>query len=91
MVVMSLKPREEIGMEIHPYITQFIRVEAGEGVAIVDGISYMLLNDTAIIIPLGKHHNIINTSYTEDLKLYSIYSPPNHPADRVDVTKPAND
>lgn len=87
LVVMSLKPKEDIGMEIHPYTTQFIRVESGTGVAIVDDKKYKLSNGSAIIIPLNSKHNIVNTSKTEPLKIYTIYSPPNHPSDRVDIKK----
>ena len=91
LVVMSLLPRQEIGMEIHPYVTQFIRVERGTGIAIVDNNQYTLSEGDAIVIPLSTYHNIINTSYTEPMKLYTIYSPPNHPIDHIDVVKPAVD
>lgn len=87
LVVMSLKPKEDIGMEIHPYITQFIRVESGTGVAVINGTKYKLSSGSAVVIPLNTEHNIINTSKTDPLKLYTIYSPPNHPSDRVDIKK----
>lgn len=87
LVIMSLKPKEDIGVEIHPYITQFIRVEKGEGIAIIEGQSFELADGTAIIIPLNSEHNIINTSKYKDLKLYTIYSPPNHPYNRLQKNK----
>jgi mannose-6-phosphate isomerase-like protein (cupin superfamily) len=88
LVVMSIKPGEDIGYEIHPYITQFFRIEQGEGVAIVDGVAYNLRKDIALVVPLNTEHNIINTSSTESLKLYTIYTPPNHRYNKIDVTKP---
>lgn len=87
LVLMSLKPNEDIGLEIHPYITQFIRVERGEGVAIIDDKTYELFDGTAIIIPLNTEHNIINTSNYKDLKLYTIYSPPNHAYNKIEKNK----
>ena len=88
LVLMSLKPREDIGMEIHPYITQFIRIESGRGSAIING-KHMILHDgITVIIPLNTKHNVINTYTSEPLKLYTIYSPPHHPYDRIDVDKP---
>lgn len=91
LVVMSLAPQEDIGSEVHPYVTQFIRVEQGTGIAIMNNISYELYSGVAVIVPLGTQHNIINTSLTEPMKLYTIYSPPNHPRNRLDVTKPTGD
>lgn len=90
LVVMALKAKEEIGFEVHPYITQFIRVESGEGVAIIGDTRYELYEGIAIIIPLNTQHNIINTS-RKPLKLYTIYSPPNHAYNRVDIVKPDDD
>lgn len=78
LVLMSLKPGEEIGEETHPHISQFIRVEKGRGVAYVGRKKYILKNDVAIIIPKGTKHNVINTSKKSDLKLYTIYCPPEH-------------
>ena len=91
LVVMSLNPGEEIGLEIHPYISQFIRVEKGTGIAIMDNESFPLSDGDALVIPLGTQHNIINTSNTEILKLYTIYSPPNHAKNRLDVENPETD
>lgn len=88
LVAMSLAPGESIGFERHPYITQFIRVEGGIGVAVVGEASYALAQDMAIIVPPDVKHNITNTSPNLYLKLYTIYSPPEHNPDRVDIVKP---
>jgi mannose-6-phosphate isomerase-like protein (cupin superfamily) len=87
LVVMSLQPFQEIGMEVHPYNTQFIRVESGHGLAIIDDIEYVLYDDTAIVIPLNTKHNIINISSTQKLKLYTIYSPPHHDWNKIEKYK----
>jgi mannose-6-phosphate isomerase-like protein (cupin superfamily) len=76
LVVMSLKPKEEIGMETHK-LDQFFRVEEGSGEAILDGVTTKISEGFAIIVPAGAKHNIVNTG-TNALKLYTIYSPPNH-------------
>jgi mannose-6-phosphate isomerase-like protein (cupin superfamily) len=76
LVVMSLKPQEEIGAEVHT-LDQFFRVEAGTGDAILDGVRTALLPGYAIIVPAGAKHNIINTG-SVPLKLYTLYAPPNH-------------
>ena len=80
-VLMSLKPGVEIGMEIHQDHDQFIRIEKGNGKAVIKengkDIEYKLSDGFAILIPSGTYHNIINTGL-EDLKLYSIYTPPEH-------------
>jgi len=78
LVVMSLGPLEEIGMEVHPTTTQFIRVESGKAKCIIDGKEYILDDDEAIIIPSNKQHNVINLSDKDDLKIYTIYSEPVH-------------
>ena len=78
LVLMSLKPREEIGLEIHPDNDQFFRFESGEGKCLVDGHEYLLEDGVAVVIPRGAEHNIINTSEKEELKFYTIYSPPHH-------------
>lgn len=77
LVLMSLKLNEEIGEEIHN-LDQFIRIEKGKGKAVLDGKETEIEDGTAIVIPAGTAHNIINTSAEEELKLYTIYSPPNH-------------
>ncbi len=85
LVVMSLLPGEEIGEEIHE-LDQFIRIEAGEGEAILDGVTHKLSDNFAMVIPAGMKHNVINTG-TEPMKLYTLYSPPEHRHDIVHVTK----
>lgn len=87
LVVMSLKPKEEIGMEVHPTVDQFFRIEKGEAKVIIDGEEHSVGDGDAIIVPAGSQHNVINISETEDLKLYTIYSPPNHPEGTVHKTK----
>ena len=87
LVLMSLKPGEEIGMETHPSVDQFFRFEKGAGKVIIDGEEYIVGNGSAIVVPAGSQHNVINTSTTEDLKLYTIYSPPNHPDGIIHATK----
>ena len=72
LVLMSLRPNEEIGMEVHADNDQFFRFEAGEGKCIIDGNEYKLGDGSVIIVPAGAKHNIINTSDTEDLKMYTI-------------------
>lgn len=91
VVFMSLKPNEEIGMEVHPDNDQFFRIEEGEGMAIVEGIKYILLPDTVLVVPRGSNHNIINTSNTEKLKLYTIYTPAHHPDGLIQNDKPKNE
>lgn len=77
LVVMDLLPNEDIGMETHA-LDQFIRVEKGTGKAILNGTEYELSDGFAVIVPAGTTHNIVNTSSTASLKLYTLYSPPNH-------------
>lgn len=77
LVLMSIKPGEEIGEEVHT-LDQFIRIEAGEAKAVLDGIEHTMKSNDAVVIPAGTKHNIINTSKNADLKLYTIYSPPEH-------------
>ena len=79
LVVMSLNPLEDIGMEIHHDTDQFIRIEQGAGVAILNGKTYELSDGVAVIIPAGVEHNIINTDKKKKMKLYTIYTPPEHP------------
>ena len=85
LVVMSLKPGEEIGTETHQ-LDQFIRVEAGRGTARLNGVEYPLGDGTAVVIPAGTEHNIVNSGH-EALKLYTIYSPPEHKDGTVHATK----
>jgi mannose-6-phosphate isomerase-like protein (cupin superfamily) len=87
LVVMSLAPGDEIGLETHDDIDQFIRVEAGKGKAILNGEEHDLEDGSAVVIPAGTEHNIINISRQESLKLYTVYSPPEHPQGTVHKNK----
>jgi mannose-6-phosphate isomerase-like protein (cupin superfamily) len=87
LVLMSLKPKEEIGMEVHEENDQFFRFETGQGKCIIDGNEYKVGDGFAVVVPAGAQHNVINTSETEDLKLYTIYSPAHHKDGIVRVTK----
>lgn len=78
LVLMTLKPGEEIGEEIHDDVDQFFRIDAGEGKCTIDGNEHEISDGFAIIVPAGAKHNVINTSQGEALKLYTIYSPPHH-------------
>ncbi|MDD5489461.1 MAG: cupin domain-containing protein [Candidatus Moranbacteria bacterium] len=86
LVVMALKPNEEIGEEVHT-LDQFIRIETGKGKAVLDGVESEIADDFAIVIPAGTKHNIINTSADAPMKLYTIYSPPEHRDGVVHATK----
>jgi mannose-6-phosphate isomerase-like protein (cupin superfamily) len=87
LVIMTLQAGEEIGMEHHTGHDQFIRVELGEGVAILDGEKHALEDGTAVVIPAGTEHNVINTSATSPMRLYTLYTPPEHPEGTVHRTK----
>jgi mannose-6-phosphate isomerase-like protein (cupin superfamily) len=87
LVVMSLKPEEEIGMEVHNNVDQFFRFEKGIGKVIIDGEESSVADGSAVIVPAGSWHNVINSSSKEELKLYTIYSPPNHPDKTIHKTK----
>lgn len=87
LVVMSLAPGEEIGLETHDDVDQFIRVEAGRGKAILDGEEHDLGDGSAVVIPAGTQHNIVNRSESKALKLYTVYSPPEHPPGTVHKNK----
>ncbi|MFH1423567.1 MAG: cupin domain-containing protein [Candidatus Nealsonbacteria bacterium] len=78
LVLMSLEPGEEIGEEIHDTLDQFFRFEKGKGKVVIEGKESEITDGSAVVIPAGTNHNIINTSQQEALKLYTIYSPPNH-------------
>lgn len=86
LVLMSLKPGEEIGAEIH-HLDQFIRCEVGQGKAILDGIEHVIGDGFAVVVPAGTKHNIINTSSNKAMKLYTVYSPPNHLDQTIHKTK----
>lgn len=87
LVVMCLQPDEEIGMEVHNNVDQFFRIEDGEGKVVMNGEEHLIKDGDAIIVPAGTNHNVINTSGTEKLKLYTIYSPANHPEGTIHKTK----
>jgi mannose-6-phosphate isomerase-like protein (cupin superfamily) len=88
LVVMSLLPGEEIGKEVHPNVDQFFRIEQGEAKVVFNEKEEHVLRDAdAILVPAGTYHNVINVSRTKPLKLYTIYSPPNHPDGTVHKTK----
>ncbi len=78
LVLMSLKPGEEIGMEVHEDNDQFFRFEKGEGQVVIDNTTYDVADGDAVIVPRGAEHNVTNVSETQDLKLYTLYTPPHH-------------
>ena len=78
LVLMSLKPNEEIGEETHPDNDQFFRIEAGRGKCVIDGNNYQIKDGDAIVVPSGAKHNIINEDDEAELKMYTIYSPAHH-------------
>ena len=87
LVLMSLRPKEDIGMEVHEDNDQFFRFEKGQGKVIIDGNEYEVKDGDAIVVPAGAEHNVINSSGSEDLKLYTIYSPAHHKDGIARVTK----
>lgn len=86
LVVMSLKPNEDIGEEVHE-LDQFLRIEEGDGVAVLDGVETEVHSDYAIVVPAGTRHNVVNKSSDKPMKIYTIYSPPEHKDGTVHVTK----
>ena len=86
LVIMSLKPGEDIGEEVHD-LDQFIRIEQGEGKAVLNGVDHQLEDGSAVIVPAETKHNIINTSPDKEMKIYTIYSPPNHRDGVIHSTK----
>ena len=87
LVLMSLKPKEDIPMEVHPHIDQFIRIESGQAEVTVNGRKHKLKDNGVIIVPLGSKHRVVNTSPSKTLKLYTIYAKPEHPKGRVQKTR----
>ena len=87
LVLMSLKPGEEIGEEVHRTVDQFFRFEKGVGAVAIDGVKQKVADGDAVIVPAGAKHNVTNTSKTEELKLYTIYSPPEHQDGTIRKTK----
>lgn len=86
LVVMSIAANDDIGEETHT-LDQFIRVEEGEGKAVLDGVEHPITDGTVVIVPAGTRHNIVNTSKDEALKLYTLYAPPEHKDGTVHATK----
>jgi mannose-6-phosphate isomerase-like protein (cupin superfamily) len=88
LVVMCLQAGEEIGNEVHPGTDQFFRIEQGEAKFVFNGKEEHLVHDgDAVVVPAGTYHNVINTSKTKMLKLYTVYSPPNHPDGTIHKSK----
>ncbi|MDO4713244.1 MAG: cupin domain-containing protein [bacterium] len=87
LVAMSLQPGEDIGEEIHHENDQFFRFESGKGKVIVDDMVYEVEDGSAVVIPMGANHNVINTSETEPLKLYTIYTPAHHKDGVIHATR----
>lgn len=87
LVVMNLLPNEEIGVEVHDTVDQFFRIESGNAKVTMNNEDILLSENDAFIVPAGVEHNVKNTSSTESLKLYTIYSPPNHKEGTVHTTK----
>jgi mannose-6-phosphate isomerase-like protein (cupin superfamily) len=88
LVVMCLRPGEDIGDEVHPNVDQFFRIEQGEAKFVFNEKKERSVRDgDAVVVPAGTYHNVINTSKTVPLKLYTLYSPPNHPEGTVHKTK----
>lgn len=87
LVVMTLQPGEDIGMEAHVAHDQFCRIEEGEGKIIIQGEEYVVREGDACVIPAGAGHNVINTSFSTTLKLYTIYAPACHPQGTIHETK----
>jgi mannose-6-phosphate isomerase-like protein (cupin superfamily) len=84
---MNLKPGEAIGEEVHDTVDQFFRFEEGEGMVIIDGVEHRVQDRSGVIVPSGARHNVVNTSSKMNLKLYTIYSPPEHQDKVVRHTK----
>ena len=88
LVVMCLQPGEDIGNEVHPNVDQFFRIEQGKAKFVFNGKEEHLVGDgDAVVVPAGTYHNVINASKTAQMKLYTIYSPPNHPDKTVHKTR----
>lgn len=91
LVLMTLQPGEEIGLETHEEHDQFIRVEAGTGIVVLNGKEHPLEDGSAVVIPASVEHNVVNTSADSPLRLYTLYSPPEHPDGTVHRTKAEED
>lgn len=87
LVIMSLLPSEDIGVEVHHEVDQWFWIVAGTAKAILDGQEYIVREEEVLVVPRGTEHNVINASTTNDLKLFTVYTPPNHPDGTVHATK----
>jgi mannose-6-phosphate isomerase-like protein (cupin superfamily) len=87
LVLMSLKPEEEIGSEVHSHLDQFFRFEKGKGLVVINGKKHVVRDGSCAIVPAGCLHNVINSSKINDLKLYTVYSPPEHRDKTIRKTK----
>ena len=87
LVLMCLKPMEDIGEETHDDVDQFFRFEEGMGAVVIDGVTHKVKDGSGVIVPSGAKHNVMNTSNTAYLRLYTIYSPPEHQDKVVRKTK----
>ncbi|RJQ55520.1 MAG: cupin domain-containing protein [Actinobacteria bacterium] len=87
LVLMSIRPNEEIGMEVHDENDQFFRFEEGQGKVVIDGNEYEVGDGDAVVVPSGAEHNVVNMSDSAPLRLYTIYSPPHHEEGVVRATK----
>ena len=87
LVIMALKPGEDIGLEVHEDTDQFFRFEKGEGKVVINDSEYIVGDGDSVVVPAGAEHNVINTSQTDSLKLYTIYSPAHHKDGIVRATK----
>lgn len=93
LIVMNIKPHQSIGNEVHPHVDQFFRIESGQAKFNIDNGKTKITekNGGAVIVPSGHYHNVTNPSPNKDLKLYTIYSPSNHPPNTKQKTRPKND
>lgn len=87
LVVMNIAPGEDIGEEVHDKVDQFLRIESGEGKVVLDGEETNISDGFCVVVPAGARHNIVNISSDKALKLYTIYSPANHPSGTIHKTK----
>lgn len=87
LVLMALQPNEDIGSEVHPDNDQFFRFEEGEGKVVIGDQEYTVKDGDSVVVPAGAQHNVINTSDTKMLKMYTIYSPAHHPDGTIHQTK----
>ncbi|OGM28906.1 cupin [Candidatus Woesebacteria bacterium RIFCSPHIGHO2_01_FULL_41_10] len=87
LVVMCLKAGEDIGEEVHEHVDQFFRIESGKGEVYIDEEVFDVQAESVVIVPAGAKHNVVNTHDSDDLKLYTLYSPPNHPEGTIHETR----